>query len=169
MKFIYKNRVTRMKHNISVNFQELLIRTGMDDLVKILHQGSHSLVVSNGEVCTFDGRGVSDLYRLLKHSPDLLCGASLADRVVGKAAAALMLLGGVKEVYAEVVSQSAADLLDGSGLKLGYSQIVPNIINRTKTGLCPLETLCQDADTPHECLQQIDAFMKSLSKPNNIS
>ena len=63
------------------------------DIVDILHQGNHSLVVSNGTVSVFDGRGVSDLYRILNEDPSLLDGADIADKVVGKGAAALMLLG----------------------------------------------------------------------------
>ncbi len=41
----------------------------MEDLIKILHEGGHSLVVANGEVCTLDGRGISDLYNLLNEDP----------------------------------------------------------------------------------------------------
>lgn len=33
----------------------------MDDLIRLLQNGRHSLVVANGEVRTFDGRGISDL------------------------------------------------------------------------------------------------------------
>ena len=81
----------------------------MDDLIKLLHEGNHSLVVSNGEVRTFDGRGVADLYRLLRQEPELLRGASVADKVIGKAAAALMIRGQVKEVHGDVVSSPAAE------------------------------------------------------------
>lgn len=38
----------------------------MDDLIQLLHEGKHSLVVANGEVCTFNGRGVIDLYHCCK-------------------------------------------------------------------------------------------------------
>lgn len=55
----------------------------MDDLVELLHQDNHTLVVANGEVCTFHGRGISDLYRLLCEDPGFLKGASVADKVVG--------------------------------------------------------------------------------------
>ena len=41
----------------------------MDDLIQLLHEGKHSLVVANGEVCTFNGRGVIDLYHLLQDDP----------------------------------------------------------------------------------------------------
>lgn len=63
----------------------------MNDLIDILHEEHHSLVVANGDVCTFDGRGISDLYNLLSEDPEFLRGASVADKVVGKGAAALMI------------------------------------------------------------------------------
>lgn len=44
----------------------------MDDLIQLLHEGKHSLVVANGEVCTFNGRGVIDLYHLLQDDPGFL-------------------------------------------------------------------------------------------------
>lgn len=136
----------------------------MEDLIKLLHEGQHSLVVANGDVCTFDGRGVSDLYKLFKKDPGFLCNASLADKVIGKAAAALMVLAEVKEVYADVISQPALDLLRNKKVLVSYDGIVPHIINRTKTGLCPLEARCRETETPEECLIQIEAFMKLVNK-----
>ena len=68
----------------------------MDDLIQLLHEGKHSLIVANGEVCTFNGRGVIDLYHLLQDDPGFLYEASIADKVVGKAAAALLALAKVK-------------------------------------------------------------------------
>lgn len=79
----------------------------MKDLTDILHDGGHSLVVANGDIRTFDGRGVSALYQLLENDSGFLNGASVADKVVGKAAASMMVLAKVKEVYADVVCQPA--------------------------------------------------------------
>ena len=64
----------------------------MEDLINLLHEGNHSLVVANGDVATFDGKGVSDLYNLLREDPIFLDGADVADKVVGKGAAALLSL-----------------------------------------------------------------------------
>lgn len=136
----------------------------LNDLTTILHDGNHSLVVANGDVRTFEGRGVSDLLRLLAEDAKLLHGASVADKVVGKAAAALMVLAGVKEIYADVISQPAIDLLKANGIKAEYGQIVPHIINRSGTGLCPLETRCMTCTTPKECLVQIQAFVEEMKK-----
>ena len=53
----------------------------LEDIIRLLHEGKHSLVVSNGEVRTFDRRGVADLYALLQEDSDFLKGASVADKV----------------------------------------------------------------------------------------
>ena len=134
----------------------------MKDIIDILHDGGHSLVVANGEVCTFDGRGVFDLYRLLQEDPSFLHSASVADKVVGKAAASLMVLAKIKEAYVEVISQPALDLLRSSGISVIYEKVVPGIINRAGTGLCPLETRCMTCMTPEDCFMTIRAIMEDL-------
>lgn len=130
--------------------------------ISILHEGGHTLVVANGNrLRTFDRRGVADLYRLLREEPEFLHGAVVADKVVGKAAAALMLLGGVAELHTDVISSKAIELLQGSSLRYTFDREVPHIINRTRDGWCPLETRCRDCRTAEECLAQIEAFITS--------
>lgn len=133
----------------------------MDDLIRLLQTGHHSLVIDNeGEVRTFDGRGISDLYHLLMEDSRFLQSAFVADKVVGKGAAALMALGGVQEVYAGVVSTPALNLLRENGLTVRFGQEVPNIINRAGNGICPVEQLCRECATAAECLLQIKEFVK---------
>ena len=67
------------------------------------------IICNNHEIRLFHERGVKDIYRLLKEEPDFLNGSFIADKVIGKAAAALMILGGVKEVFR--CHQSAGTLL----------------------------------------------------------
>ena len=84
----------------------------MGELVSLLHEGGYSLVLQkDGKIHTFSERGVADLYRLRSENPELLQGAFLADKVVGKGAAALMILGGVAELHADVISEPALSLL----------------------------------------------------------
>ena len=134
-----------------------------EDIVRLLHEGGHSLVISNGNmVRTFDGRGISDLRRLLEEEPDVLKGASLADKVVGKAAAALMILGGVGELHADVISSQALALLAQTAIKIGFDKDVPHIVNRANTGWCPMETCCKDCQTAKDCLVAMDGFIASM-------
>ena len=130
----------------------------MDELVQILRSGNHSLVVAGNGIRIFDGRGISDLYGLLTEHPDLLRGASVADKVVGKGAVALLILGGVRELFAGVISTSALGLLEDSGISLRFGRKVPYIINRKGDGLCPVETLSKDCATAAQCLPLIREF-----------
>lgn len=133
----------------------------MQQLVDVLHSGNHSLVVANGEIRTFDRRGVADLYALLTEEPAFLRGASVTDKVVGKGAAALMILGGVAALHTDVISEPALALLAKSNVKISFVQRVPHIINREGTCCCPVETLCRDCLTAEECLQKIKIFVNA--------
>lgn len=116
-----------------------------DKLAKILHTGHHSLVVAQGEdIRTFDGKGVSDLLTLLDKEKELLKEARVADKIVGKAAAGLMVCGGVKEVYADTICTPAIALLGKQGIAVSYGEEVDHIENRKHDGWCPLEMACKE-------------------------
>lgn len=134
-------------------------------LIEILHEGGHSCVIWNrGVTRTFEKRGVADLFYLYNNEADFLRGASVADKVVGKAAAALMILGGVGELYTDVISSLALDLLNRSGIKTTFGEEVPHIINRSQTDWCPLEKLCLDAVTAEEALPKINEFINKMKR-----
>ena len=130
-------------------------------LIESLFTHKYSCVIRNGD--EIRGRGVKDLYRLLRDDRRFLDGAFVADKVVGKAAAALMILGGVREVFADVASRPAVELLRRHRVRMSCTLEVPHIINRTKTGRCPPETRCHDLRTPEECYAQIEEFMNQTS------
>jgi len=134
----------------------------MDSLITLLHEGAYSCVIRNGaEVRTFHKRGVSDLYFLLENEPEFLDGSLVADKVVGKGAAALMILGRVKGVYTNVISTPALDLFKTYGVEVAFSVVTDRIVNRTKDGLCPVESLCLDLDSPADMLNEIRQFINN--------
>lgn len=137
--------------------------------IELLHKEKCSCVIVQGEKpYLFHQRGVKDLYELLTSGGNLLDHAVIADKVIGigKGAAALMILGGVDEVYTVVLSEPALQLFESSGMKgrVSYTTLVPNIINRAGTGLCPVETLCQPCLTAEECLPLIVSFLSAIPK-----
>ena len=135
------------------------------EIIELLQSSGCSCVIRNGETLRLcHQRGVKDLHELLHNEPELLRGASLADKVVGKGAAALMIAGGVAWVYADVISRAAMELFEQSRVEVQYAEIVPNIINRAGTDICPVEKLCRDCKTAVECLPLIDKFIKEMSR-----
>ncbi len=139
----------------------------MQQLVKLLHGGNYSCVIANGTITrTYTQRGVADLYELCHHNRDFLLGSSIADKVVGKGAATLMIYGGIKEVYADVISKSAYQLFKDYGLKVEYKTLVPFIINRSGDGQCPLETRCKDSDDLPTLMSIIENFIAQIRVNN---
>lgn len=134
-----------------------------EQIITLLHASACSCVIANGErIESFHERGVKDLHRLLCDDKALLDGAVIADKVVGKGAAALMIAGGVKEVYADVMSRAALSLFQSHDLKVEYGLLVDNIINRAGTDICPVEKLCSLCQTAEECLPLIEDFVSKL-------
>lgn len=135
-----------------------------DAIVK-LHSEKCSLVIGKDDAlfCYYE-RGVADLLNILQHDSVKLKDSVVADKVVGKGAAALMVIGGIKELYTDVISRPALDLLAEHGIVTGYGKLVPNIINRAGTGICPVETLCMQCGTPADCLTKIIEFVNSNGK-----
>lgn len=132
----------------------------MRELIEILRKGGYSCVVRNGsEVRTFTRLGVADLYSLLTGDPTFLKGAEVADKVIGKAAAALIISGKVRELYAEVISLSALMLLRDAGIEVDFGMLVPYIRSRNGEDWCPLETACYKEKKAKEILPLIEGFL----------
>jgi iron complex outermembrane receptor protein len=134
----------------------------MKELIKILYEGNYSCVIYNKTIRTFSQKGVMDLYSLLKKEPLFLEGASVADKVIGKAAAAIMIIGGVKSVYTDVISLNALMLLREAGIDHDFGRVVPFIQNRDQTDWCPLERICYEEKTAESILLLIEQFIGEM-------
>lgn len=124
----------------------------------LLSSASTIAVVSDGEVFTSQERGVKPLLFLLKEKKGFLKGASVADKVIGKAAALLMVLGEIKEVHTLIISEPAIKVFEKYNIPCFYDKKVDRIINRTGDGLCPMETLCLDVENPQEAFDRITSL-----------
>ncbi|MCQ5285699.1 DUF1893 domain-containing protein [Longicatena caecimuris] len=56
--------------------------------------------------------------------------AQIADKVIGKAAAMMLVFGGIKVVDAGVISDTALDFLQAHHILVHYELLVPIIIYR---------------------------------------
>lgn len=135
------------------------------ELINVLvDEGCRGVVRSvQGELRTFSRRGVADLFSLVADEPDFLRGASVADRVIGRGAALLLVKGGAREVYAQVISSGALEVLRSAGIETSFGKEVPNIINRTGTDICPVEKLTASTSSPDEAYERIKQFLDSMN------
>jgi iron complex outermembrane receptor protein len=132
----------------------------MKELIDILHNEGLTLVIKSrdGMIHRFTQRGVKDLLTLVQDAPELLNEAMIADKAVGKAAAACMVMGSVNRVHADVMSEPALALLQAHGITAEYGQLVNHIINRAGTGWCPMELLSRDVDDPAIIIKKMQEF-----------
>jgi hypothetical protein len=142
----------------------------MENLINILHEQNCSLVLcdSSGVVHTYYKRGVRDLDYLLEHHPEILRGATIADKVTGKAAAGMAIMGGVKNIYADILSRQALPLLNAAKTSYSYGSLVDHIIIPKGDSRCPLEEIVATATTAEEVVQMLRAhFQEMKAKQNN--
>ncbi|MBQ5857050.1 MAG: DUF1893 domain-containing protein [Bacteroidales bacterium] len=132
------------------------------ELKDILLKENHTIVIykSDASVVVSDDRGVAPLMKLLKENKEQLRDSMIADKVIGKAAALLMVYGKVKEVFTPTISVPAIEVFKNHNVKITYDKIVERIINRKGDGLCPMETLCLNTDNPEEAFFKVNEFIK---------
>lgn len=116
---------------------------------------------STGEVIVFHNPGVKDLFNLVATHPHVLEKAYVADRVIGRGAALLLVLGKVERVFAQLISQKAFQVLQDAEIRVDFDEMVPNIINRDGTDICPVEKLTMNVNQPDVALEIIRVFLTS--------
>lgn len=137
----------------------------MTDLEKAIKSlDGHTLALcKDGEIITSDKRGVAPMVGFIREGRDLN-GWSAADRVVGKAAAMLFIKAGISALHALTLSKGAAELLEKHGVKASCDSLTEYIINRDKTGMCPMEQTVldtQDIDLGTELImKRLDEMTK---------
>ena len=138
----------------------------MQNARRILVDNGYTCVVMKDDFCfTSKQRGVKPLLELIDSSNDCE-GAAAADKVVGKAAAFLYLLLGVKAVYADVISEYAVAVLQKRGVLVDYTTLVPMIKSRDGSGFCPMEQATLAVEDEKNALEVIRETLSRLTKNN---
>lgn len=113
----------------------------LEEVKQRRQQKNASLVVgySNGEIKEYYQNRIRDIQMILLENPEALKGAVVADKVIGKVASSILVLAGVKEIYAEVMSKYALSVLEENQVVYEYQTLVDYVENNDKTGMCPME------------------------------
>lgn len=120
----------------------------MKELITRLEDTHASLVVlyAKGEIKEYYNKRVIDIVNIIKEDKNALFGAMVADKIIGKTAASLLAISGVKEIYAGKLSKLAIPVLEKYNVKYSYGEIIDYVINNDKTGMCPMENKFKDEE-----------------------
>lgn len=125
-----------------------------------------SLSVVKGRYVIFEAKthGVLGFMEAVERLKDRLDGASVADRVVGKAIALLCVYVNVKAVYAMTISRAAKELLEGNGIYLQWKTLVQNILDADKLKTCPFEQLVKRINDPADAYRELKSACSSATR-----
>ncbi|MEG1242667.1 MAG: ECF transporter S component [Oscillospiraceae bacterium] len=151
------NRYYRGNH-VEEKAMEILKNQG-----SALENGSSCLVIKNKEIVySGEGRGVKPLIELYENHPELLSDAFVIDKIIGRAAAVILILGGAKKAFGEVMSDGAIELLQKNGITAQFDKRVDTILNRAGNGMCPLEKASLDCEDYAQCYENIKKTISEL-------
>lgn len=115
--------------------------TKIEKVKEKLYQTKASLVVqyANGECKEYYQNRIKDIKEILQKDKVALKDAVIADKVIGKVAASILTVAGVKGIYADVMSQYAIPVLNENGIEYQYNSLTDYVQNKDKSGMCPME------------------------------
>jgi ferredoxin len=142
------------------DMQRMVLPMSESDLLlemkSLIAAGRSIAVARDGVICaTSDERGIVPAMKMLDSGR--LKGALVVNKIVGRAAAAIFIAGGTKKVYAAVMSRAAKELLKSKGVAAQADETVETVINRAKTGPCPMESAV-------EGLNDVETMVETLRK-----
>ena len=114
------------------------------------------------------GKGVTPLLELASSEEGLkkLENALVVDRIIGRAAAMLVVLGKAEYAYGLTMSKSGEEYLIANGIEVKSDRVVDAISDRTGRGICPMERSVMEIDDPvkgYEKLQETLAHLRRMS------
>ncbi len=119
-------------------------------------------LVKDGMVLnTGEREGIGELLGAVDALGDGVRGASLADKIVGKAVAMVARAAGVRAVYATLASEAARAALAQDQIPLTYERLVPLILNKHNDGPCPMERLTLPLVDPREAVSALREFVRT--------
>lgn len=127
----------------------------------------HTFVCRNKNILiTSDKKGIAPIMDILNDNPAALKGAKITDRVIGKAAALLLIKGRISSLHTDVISCHALKVLKNSDIRVFYNKKVEYIINRNGDDMCPMEKATINIDNPDKAYTVLIAKLEELKKMN---
>lgn len=130
----------------------------LTQLQTMLSEHNYTLVAKIGErLYTSSQRGVAPILNPMKEDIHFFKDADIVDKVIGKAAAMLLIKAQIHHLHTHIISQHAIAILDMYHMSYSYDECVDYIVNRQGDGMCPMEETVlsmTDLDDAFEALCQ---------------
>ena len=124
-----------------------------------LRQKNLSLVIVKKDRVLFEtsSHGIGDLLKAINQLKNNMKGSSVADRIVGQAAALLFVFSGVRRVFAVTASDGGIKVLTNNSIPCEVETRVTNVLNLKKSDICPFEKLVANLSDPEKAYEVLKA------------
>lgn len=138
----------------------------MEEYLRKLDETGMCLMVYEGGSVIFQSKskGIRPHLEAIEELGSRLRGTLMVDKIVGRAAALLILFSGATEVHAGVISRGGKELLAKGGVGLYYEEQTEHIKMVDGRIFCPFEAMVQGIDDPDEAYVAIVEKMSSSQK-----
>ncbi|HZQ10512.1 MAG TPA: DUF1893 domain-containing protein [Anaerolineae bacterium] len=135
--------------------------TDLERAIRVYNLGDYAFViVKDGYVlATGTHEGIRELLDAVAQHGETLRGATLADKIVGKAVAMVATYVGIAQIYTPLGSQAAHDFLQSHQILFRAERLVPLIRNKRNDGPCPMERLTLPLTDPADALTALHDFV----------
>lgn len=132
------------------------------EMKMLVAKGEAACVIARDGVISgkASGRGIKPILQFLNEGR--LTRAIVVDKVIGRAAAAICIVGKVKKVHAFMAGEDAIAMLKKHGIEVVAEKKVPKILNRDLTGVCPMEQTVGEIEDPAEMVSALKLRLSSM-------
>lgn len=125
--------------------------------------GSSLMAYSGGRLIFQSGsKGIRPHLEAIDSLGDALRGSVMVDKIIGRAAALLILYSEAAEAHAALISTQGRRVLEEHGLRFSYAAETPHIKMLDGRIYCPFEAMVQGLSDPAEAYRAIVEKMTAL-------
>lgn len=143
------------------------IENALEDLKlakKNLSERGLTLSIVNDRKVIFEDAspGISGFLEAIQRLGNMLYGASVADKVAGKAIALLCVHAKIRAIYAEIMSKTAKAVFEDYAIYHEWNVLVENVCGADGTKICPFEKLAMEISDLQNAYEKLRALSLSL-------
>ena len=137
---------------------------------KLLTEDLSLVIVKNGKVIFETSmQGITGFLQAIEKQNKNLLAASAADKIVGVAAAMLFVYAGLSSIFALTISEAGIKVLEDNNVACVFDRKVLNILNRSKTDVCPFEKLAMISGSEDEAYIKLKSLANQMMKKSSTS
>jgi hypothetical protein len=128
-----------------------------------LKEGNLSLVIAKNGKIIFETRshGLRGFLQAINLLDKELAESSVADRIMGRAAALLSVYSHISAVFAVTISKEGIKVLEDNNIPYQFESCVPKILNSKGDDMCPFEKLTITLTNPAKAYSKLKSLIKT--------